>query len=790
MSRFSKLVQDWKELQPTPVTKKPKKKKKKKKKEMKEQEKEKTRSAAATAAETEKQRNVMIKEMQEEIRLEKYNSERHLQLEIEQGAKRRIHLEKTCRVIHNNEKTYMDYVLKTTEEEEWLRYMTCDGLPDPGVLSQLNTFLFLWDQEYDEASMLNVTTKCQVVTYLLAKLDNIIDFSVMAAREYIDECKEIRRMFRERLKCWIDLASYRLLRHIEWDMVREDLKNARYVKESSELICCVWALIQLPISIKQVAERDRKSIEVIFNELDITLKMPVDMDCYAMAIRGLWVQYDHYSDLSPSFLMPEIPREYHANEDLLTFTSNEYETKMKIREEQVEGRKLRLEEKKALVERLLNPPQAVKEKKGKGGKKQAAVVGRTKKSEPEAEPEPLPYLPTPDEIVLQKEEENRKEVRKLLFTRCEKTEINLRKYAILGGVLNIDLIYQPPQPKDMRRDIFLTTLQLPKELKFVPFSRPYKAPPPAPDAERTPEIIEAEIKALEAAMEKLVLITLQLPDSVLWLEPPLVAHWIPERRIWSTQDVHDIKYNEEKQIITFRSGRLGVHGLAAFKFVNLPFQSWELKPETGKAGGVVLTISAAIVQVEFIVKEDLVCLHSLAGGGTAALQDLVGKYMRLDHLIRKMRAGGCDLFPDRDAISYVKGLPVKHPVTERHLQACMGLLCTAYMFAWSRWNAAGTARQIVMQIKELHGCIAKERSNMMLLVTPLQTMLIQCTEVGSEFCDKPLDEDNNKFFADVYHLALHTAGIKSRLLMKAVSCKLATTVTKLLEATNVISMST
>lgn len=88
----------------------------------------------------------------------------------------------------------------------------------------------------------------------------------------------------------------------------------------------------------------------------------------------------------------------------------------------------------------------------------------------------------------------------------------------------------------------------------------------------------------------------------MWLEPPLVAHWVPERRIWSTQDVHDIKYNEEKQIITFRSGRLGVHGLAAFKFVNVPFQSWELKPETGKTGGVVLTISAAIVQVEFIVK--------------------------------------------------------------------------------------------------------------------------------------------------------------------------------------------
>lgn len=66
--------------------------------------------------------------------------------------------------------------------------------------------------------------------------------------------------------------------------------------------------------------------------------------------------------------------------------------------------------------------------------------------------------------------------------------------------------------------------------------------------------------------------------------------------------MHDIKYNEEKQIITFRTGRLGIHGLAAFKFVNIPFQSWELKPENSKSGGVTLNISAAIVQVEFMIR--------------------------------------------------------------------------------------------------------------------------------------------------------------------------------------------
>lgn len=92
----------------------------------------------------------------------------------------------------------------------------------------------------------------------------------------------------------------------------------------------------------------------------------------------------------------------------------------------------------------------------------------------------------------------------------------------------------------------------------------------------------------------------------MWFEPPLVAHWISDQRIWSTEDVHDIKYNEEKQTMTFRTGRLGIHGLAGYKFVNLPFQSWELKPESGKLaggrGGVVLSITGAIIQLEFIVR--------------------------------------------------------------------------------------------------------------------------------------------------------------------------------------------
>lgn len=48
---------------------------------------------------------------------------------------------------------------------------------------------------------------------------------------------------------------------------------------------------------------------------------------------------------------------------------------------------------------------------------------------------------------------------------------------------------------------------------------------------------------------------------------------------WSTRDIHDVKFNEDKLTIQFRTGRLGTFGLASNRYSNFPYQSWEIKPE-------------------------------------------------------------------------------------------------------------------------------------------------------------------------------------------------------------------
>jgi hypothetical protein len=54
-------------------------------------------------------------------------------------------------------------------------------------------------------------------------------------------------------------------------------------------------------------------------------------------------------------------------------------------------------------------------------------------------------------------------------------------------------------------------------------------------------------------------------------------------------------------VLTFRTGQFGALGLAAYRYANLPYQTWELKPHQ-KGETVSFSITAAVMIVEFIMK--------------------------------------------------------------------------------------------------------------------------------------------------------------------------------------------
>lgn len=59
----------------------------------------------------------MIKDMHEEIRLEKYNTERQVLLEEREAAMRKIQLEETLSVVHDYKSAFMKYLAAIEKEE-------------------------------------------------------------------------------------------------------------------------------------------------------------------------------------------------------------------------------------------------------------------------------------------------------------------------------------------------------------------------------------------------------------------------------------------------------------------------------------------------------------------------------------------------------------------------------------------------------------------------------------------------------------------------------------------------
>ena len=78
-------------------------------------------------------------------------------------------------------------------------------------------------------------------------------------------------------------------------------------------------------------------------------------------------------------------------------------------------------------------------------------------------------------------------------------------------------------------------------------------------------------------LQKLVLVHLKLPSTVLWFEPPIIVRWEAEKQHWSTEGFFDTKFDEGKQTLSFRTINFGIFALSAFRFSNLPLQSWELR---------------------------------------------------------------------------------------------------------------------------------------------------------------------------------------------------------------------
>ncbi|XP_052871875.1 dynein axonemal intermediate chain 7-like [Anopheles cruzii] len=253
---------------------------------------------------------------------------------------------------------------------------------------------------------------------------------------------------------------------------------------------------------------------------------------------------------------------------------------------------------------------------------------------------------------------------------------------------------------------------------------------------------------------------------------------------WSTRDVHDVKFNEDKLTIQFRIGRLGAFGFAANRYSNVPYQSWELKPDIKNPGTVVFSLTASVVSTEITITEAGFRVNSLQGGPTQALQEILGVTLSLRKLVQTLRLAAVDLFPEDDAFNYTEGTCEKNPIMESHLYECMGLLALTHNFSWSRWNLLSGCRMCVLLMREIveHRRLPNHST---LLVTPLKASVIDTVEVSPVFNPNPVEGMNH--YADLYHLGRDQSQPSSRVKQEKMSPILRENVVQLLKLVRTLS---
>ncbi|XP_021923830.1 axonemal 84 kDa protein-like isoform X3 [Zootermopsis nevadensis] len=624
------------------------------------------------------------------------------------------------------------------------------------------------------------------IGHLLGAIQELIDNPLNVTSRHVENWKEVRNDVQKEQQFNLDRASYLILRNIKEKMQLRGLNEVHYMQKFDDFVLSLWSQLPLPTPLVPLPKTERPPLSCDFVDVGVAVSLPDSLLDVLLVIRVMLVKYDHFSDLCPSSVPNPLSEE--EQKDLYEISLMEWDAKheLQVMVDEENDRRAKLAAKIAAIKPASSTTDDSRHSKSVS--KDGRPTSQTALEAELLELQQIQQTPvkTASEIYAEQEDERQATVKLQYHVKLKPFELNLRKYMILGGVYHIDLLQQPPQPQILHDNSVITVLQVPAELSPVKFHEKYvPPPPPEPGQRRLPEEIEAELKKQEQELEKLALISIELPGNVLWFEPPIVASWDKDAGFWSTEDFHDLKFNEEKQVLTFRTGRFGALGFAAYRYANLPYQTWELKPYQ-KGEAVSFSITAAVMIVEFIIKGDKVCVNQLQNGATEAQQDIVGNYYSPYQLRKLMCNGGVDLFPLHDAYCYIDGATPKHRAAENHLYHCMALLSTSHSFSWSRWNLLAGRRNLVLQMREF---LEKKRQQdySLLLVTPQKACIVECTEMSQSFSEECVQ--SMRFYSDLYHLALDQGSFSAIGKIKNVHFTLVETVFEMLAMTRVLSYS-
>ncbi|XP_020947859.1 protein CASC1 isoform X9 [Sus scrofa] len=270
------------------------------------------------------------------------------------------------------------------------------------------------------------------------------------------------------------------------------------------------------------------------------------------------------------------------------------------------------------------------------------------------------------------------------------------------------------------------------------------------------------------------------------LEMKLLSETVLAAKHWKTDGISNVSHKSEERLITFSLETFGPVTLIQDAHVNMPYQSWELRPlDVNK---VLLTVTTVFMEIQIQIKENFCMLASIKLNNKKHYSILEEKWMTPISFILALKEAGLNIFPTRHSHFYV-ATNYKLPLVEIKAYRQMALLSSAFAFGWSKWNAVCDSKKVVFQVREY---LPKEEP----IQNPNWTLLMfsgdraQSLRINenSEAFSEALKEET-EFHSTLYHMVKDFASKEAMRYIRCSNCQFIDSVCHMLLSTRLLSYS-
>uniref|UniRef100_A0A8C0IM15 Dynein axonemal intermediate chain 7 n=1 Tax=Chelonoidis abingdonii TaxID=106734 RepID=A0A8C0IM15_CHEAB len=611
---------------------------------------------------------------------------------------------------------------KADYRAHWEHYMQCDGSPDPAVPQEINTFMSLWQENKNE-DIEFVIKKGNQVLNLIEKLNFLLLDTPPneLMEEVIVQYQESILELQSLLHQKYNEATEHLLKKAS-TFADSDSGNMDVVIKDKNITFCIWGNLK---------KNARYSTKVTLFQIKNGFDLPKTVATSDVAVRILHTHYDH---MSPLQRIPKQHLKVQALESKPELTVL-YDMKEEKEEEQKSGEDSDL----------------VIEKESDGRKSTISFKDSTKVD------------PGENEKLEEESDKKSENVSTISGELIGENVVDLHQFTPVGGVYFVDALKLPPQAKQIKGWTMVELLDVGLE------TYPYP-----PESEET-----------EDATYPRVGVILRLLDSVIFFEEPMVARWDSAGKQWRTDGISDIQYKMKEKQISFEMDTFYTITLIQDAHLNMPYQSWELRPNG--TDELLFTIVTAFAEVQMQIKGNQCMLSSIIMDGSEQLSHLTGKWTSPIDLTVVLKKAGVNIFPSDYSYKYVC-VNKKTPLAEVTSYQQMALVASAFAFSWSKWNLASGQDQVVFKVSEhLKTDAVKDEDWSLYMFNGQRAQRLKISETSEAFSEDLAE--NTEFHSTLYHLIKDFASEEAIEKVKKASCLFIDAIYQLLITTRVLTYS-